>query len=306
VVDVATGRVLSKTSTGVGDTTTPSGFAKITAVTNNPLTDPLVTYVYGGDNQGKMWRFDFTTPGSPTVVQMGDAGTAQPVTSRPEVTMCRVEHRQEGVTTSGARGRDLRHRAPARPARHRNTDIQSVYVLKDSGSAITPTQWRNAVNMSMQKLTLATARPAPHLHDQRSGDEPGTQAGWYFDLDQNTGERVNLDPKVVAGTLNVVSNMPDLVLDCSVGGSSNLYQLNVCTGEQVVIEQRSARWPVRTLSGNAAAVGFIIVRLPNGTLKLVATTADGGTVSCSCRRATDVEPTAPAGAACASKGRYMA
>ena len=106
-----------------------------------------------------------------------------------------------------------------------------------------------------------------------------TQAGWYFDLDRNTGERVNLDPKVVSGTLNVVTNIPTSSSDCSVGGTSNLYQLDICTGEQVVIDTALGEMAGRTLSTNAAAVGFIIVRLPNGTLKLVATTADGGTVS---------------------------
>jgi type IV pilus assembly protein PilY1 len=281
VVDAETGRVLNKTSTGAGDTATPSGFARITAVSLNPATDPKITYVYGGDNLGKMWRFDFTAAGSPTVVQMGDAGVKQPVTSRPEVTMCRVNGTNAaGATTSGASavvvygtGRllDLADIA--------NTDIQSVYVLKDSGSAITPTQWRNAVNMSKQKLTKSENGSGYIYTMAGPAIDLSTQAGWYFDLDQNTGERVNLDPKVVAGTLNVVANMPTSSTDCSVGGSSNLYQLDVCTGEQVVIDSALGEMAGRTLSTNAAAVGFIIVRLPNGTLKLVATTADGGTVS---------------------------
>jgi type IV pilus assembly protein PilY1 len=281
VVDAETGRVLDKTSTGAGDTTTPSGFAKVTAVSLNPATDPKITYVYGGDNTGKMWRFDFTAPGSPKVLQMGDAGVKQPVTSRPEVTMCRVNGTDAaGGATSGASavvvygtGRllDLADIA--------NTDIQSVYVLKDAGSAITPTQWRNAVNMSKQKLTKTQSGNGYIYTMAGPAIDLSTQAGWYFDLDQNTGERVNLDPKVVAGTLNVVSNMPTSSTDCSVGGSSNLYQLDVCTGEQVVIDSALGEMAGRTLSTNAAAVGFIIVRLPNGTLKLVATTADGGTVS---------------------------
>jgi type IV pilus assembly protein PilY1 len=281
VVDVATGQVLSKTSTGAGDTTTPSGFAKITAVSANPSTDPKITYVYGGDNLGKMWRFDFTAPGNPQVLQMGDAGVRQPVTSRPEVTMCRVNSKDAaGNVTSGAgtaviygTGRllDL--------ADIGSTDIQSVYVLKDSGSAITATQWRNAVNMSQQKLAKTDSGTGSIYTISGPAIDLSTQAGWYFDLDQNTGERVNLDPKVVSGTLNVVTNLPTSSSDCSVGGTSNLYQLDVCTGEQVVIDSALGEMAGRTLSTNAAAVGFIIVRLPNGTMKLVATTADGGTVS---------------------------
>jgi type IV pilus assembly protein PilY1 len=289
VVDIASGRVLSKKSTGVGDTTTPSGLAKITAITNNPLTDPLVTYVYGGDNQGKMWRFDFTAQGDPTVVQMGDAGSAQPVTSRPEVTMCQVSNTDKlGVTTVSAQkivifgtGRllDLPDIA--------DTATQSVYVLKDSNTGIGAASWRNPLSMDEQTL----AHPANTSVYTISGPTVslGARAGWFFDLDQNAGERVNLDPKVAAGTLTVVSNMPSSSSSCKVGGSSNVYQLNVCTGMPVNSQQGVGAIAGSTLSGNSAAVGFIIVRLPSGALKMVTTTADGNTITSSVARATDVE-----------------
>jgi len=295
VVDVASGRVLDKTSTGVGGTATPSGFARITAITANPSTDPLVTQVYGGDNQGKMWRFDYTRGGSPAVLQMGDAGSAQPVTTRPEVTMCQADSvDKDGVVTAGVSkmvvfgtGRllDLSDIA--------DVGNQSVYVLKDRGSAIAAADWRNAAAMSRQALTkiddgnYSIGGPAVDL---------GTQAGWYVDLDRNKGERVNLDPKVVAGTLNVVSNIPTTSNACSVGGSSYLYQLDVCTARPLLTYEKSdaatdggtgtntgaaTSFPLAgsQLANNSAAVGFIIVRLPGGALKLVATTADGGNVT---------------------------
>lgn len=289
VVDIASGRVLSKTSTGVGSTGTPSGLAKITAITNNPLVDPLVTYVYGGDNQGKMWRFDFTVPGNPTVLQMGDAGPAQPVTSRPEVTLCQVETTgANGVSTAGAQkmvvfgtGRllDLPDIA--------DTGTQSVYVLKDSGSAIGAASWRNPTSMARQNLARAANTPAYTISG--ASVNLGSQAGWFFDLDRNPGERVNLDPKVAAGTLTVVSNIPSSSSSCKVGGSSNVYQLNVCTAAPVNSLQGVGAIAGTSLSGNSAAVGFIIVRLPSGALKMVTTTADGNTITSSVARATDVE-----------------
>ncbi|MCS0590963.1 pilus assembly protein [Massilia norwichensis] len=289
VVDVATGRVLSKKSTNVGDTTTPSGLAKITAITDNPLTDPLVTYVYAGDNQGKMWRFDYTAGGDPTVVQMGDAGTAQPVTSRPEVTMCQVENTDTaGVRTVSAQkvvifgtGRllDLPDIA--------DTNTQSVYVLKDSNTGIPAASWRNP--SSMVEKTLAHPANTQVYTISGAGVNLGTQAGWFFDLDQNAGERVNLDPKVAAGTLTVVSNIPSSSSSCKVGGSSNVYQLNVCTAAPVNSQQGIGAIAGSTLSANSAAVGFIIVRLPSGALKMVTTTADGNTITSSVARATDVE-----------------
>jgi type IV pilus assembly protein PilY1 len=73
------------------------------------------------------------------VLKMGDAGVKQPITSRPDVTLCRVDSKDaDGSTVTGASasvvlfgtGRllDLGDIA--------NTDVQSLYVLKDSGSAI--------------------------------------------------------------------------------------------------------------------------------------------------------------------------
>jgi type IV pilus assembly protein PilY1 len=63
-----------------------------------------------------------------------------------------------------------------------------------------------------------------------------------------------------------------------VGGSSNLYQLDVCTGGEVVIDSAIGESAGHTLSSNAAAVGFIIVQLPDGRKRLIATLADGRTI----------------------------
>jgi type IV pilus assembly protein PilY1 len=269
VVDVATGQVLDKTSTGDGDTATPSGFARITAITANPLTDPLVTYVYGGDNQGRMFRFDYTAGGAPVVVQMADAGAAQPVTTRPEITLCQVGGTAARTMVVYGTGRllDLSDIA--------TTDTQSVYVLKDSGTGIAATDWRTAAKMAQMRLTKSTAGGTETYAIGGTAVSWATQAGWYMDLDQNRGERVNLDPMVVSGTLNVVSNLPTSSSACSVGGTSNLYQLDVCTAQPLLVDSDNNAIVGRTLSNSSAAVGFIIVRLPSGALKLIATTADG-------------------------------
>ncbi|WP_413674847.1 pilus assembly protein [Massilia cellulosiltytica] len=277
VVDAATGQVLNKSSTANGDTTTPSGFARITAITANPLTDPLVTYVYGGDNQGRMYRFDYTAGGAPVVVQMADAGSTQPVTTRPEITQCRANGTDaQGNATTAVRtmvvygtGRllDLPDIA--------NTDTQSVYVLKDTGAGIPAVDWRTAAKMARMRLSKSTAGGGDTYAISGTTVNWGTQAGWYMDLDQNSGERVNLDPKVVSGTLNVVANLPTSSSACSVGGTSNLYQLDVCTAQPLLVDSSNQPIVGRTLSNTSAAVGFIIVRLPNGALKLIATTADG-------------------------------
>ena len=277
VVDVATGQVLNKTGTGNGDTTTPSGFARITAITANPLTDPRVTYVYGGDNLGKMYRFEMKPNGTTQLVTMGDAGAAQPITTRPEITMCQIETADGPDHTTMAPGTLVAYgtgRLLDLPDIG-NTDTQSVYVLKDTGTGIPATDWRTATKMAKMRLTKSTANGTQTYAISGTTVAWATQSGWYMDLDQNTGERVNLDPKVVSGTLNVVSNIPTASSACSVGGTSNLYQLDVCKAAPLLQDASGNKIVGRTLSNGSAAVGFIIVRLPSGALKLIATTADG-------------------------------
>ncbi len=274
VIDVATGAKLASISTGSGNVATPSGLAKITAITENPSTDPLVTYVYGGDNLGQMWRFDFTTPGAVSKLKMGDAGPNQPITTRPDVALCRVDATNEqGAVVPGTQrmvafgtGRLLDLVDVG------TTGVQSAYVLKDSGSAIGPAQWRGA-SMAKQSLTKTSGAGGDTYSIAGTAVNLGTQAGWYVDFDRNTGERVNLDPKIVLGTLTVVTNLPRSSTACSVGGTSNIYELDMCTARPVREVAGS------TLSGNSAVVGFINIGLPNGETKTIATTADGKTVT---------------------------
>jgi len=282
VVDIATGRVLSKVATpGLGDAATPAGFARITAISENPHTDPLVTYVYGGDNLGQMWRFDFTKPGAATLVKMGDAGVKQPVTTRPDVTMCRVS----GVAADGTETKTLTRVVAFGTGRLLdladipNTDVQSTYVLKDSGTGIGSAQWRAASAMARQSLAKVPGTSTAYTINGVKIDL-ATQQGWYLDFDQNAGERVNLDPQIIYGGLNVVTNTPSSSSSCKVGGTSNVYQLNICTGEPLTsITVDGSVEPVmiagQTLSNSAAAVGSILITLPKGNARQITTNADG-------------------------------
>ena len=282
VVDIATGRVLSKVGTpGVVDVATPVGFARITAISENPHTDALVTYVYGGDNQGQMWRFDFTKGGTATVLKMGDAGVKQPVTTRPEVTMCQVS----GVAADGTETSALTRVVAFGTGRLLdladipNTDVQSTYVLKDSGTTISSAQWRGASTMAKQSLAKVAGTSTAYTINGVKIDL-STQQGWYVDFDQNAGERVNLDPQVIYGGLNIVTNTPSSSSSCKVGGTSNVYQVNACTGAaltSMTVDGTSAPVMIagQTLSNSAAAVGSILITLPKGNARQITTNADG-------------------------------
>lgn len=293
VIDVATGQAIANLgsgdvldkgmlTTGSGDTATPSGLARITAITANPNTDPLVTYVYGGDNQGQMWRFDFTGEQVQRLL-MANAGPDQPITTRPDVAMCQVGSSGQGGNASPTRrivafgtGRMLD--LPD----IQNTKLQSAYVLKDDDAAFDADAWRDDVSYAKRSLTETRpydedAPDVPRSNEFKVGGtiaDLGRQRGWFIDFDINEGERVNLDPKIVAGTLTVVTNLPQSSTACTVGGTSYAYFLDVCDGTAVANDIAGM-----LLSADAAAVGTTIVRLPSGALKLITTTAKGNTIT---------------------------
>ena len=279
VVDIATGKVLQKTSTGSGNQTTPSGLARITAISANPHADARVTYVYGGDNLGKMWRFDFTAGGTPKLVKMGDAGVKQPVTTRPDVTTCQVN----GTAADGSETSSVYRVVAFGTGRLLdlvdipNTDVQSAYVLKDTGTEIGSADWRGT---KMAKQTLAKIADTTSYTINGVKIDLPTQQGWYLDFNLNAGERVNLDPQIIYGGLNVVTNTPSSTSSCGVGGTSNVYQLNVCTGEpltSIKVDEKSEPVMVagQMLSNSAAAVGSILITLPKGNARQITTNADG-------------------------------
>ncbi|SHN11571.1 type IV pilus assembly protein PilY1 [Duganella sacchari] len=275
IVEAATGNVLARAKTNSGDTTTPSGLAKITAISSDPLADATVTYIYGGDVLGQMWRFDLTaTTGAVTVLKMGDAGITKPITTRPDVTLCGVP-----VTTTDASGVSTTRTTATRVVVFgtgrlldvpdtSNTAVQSLFGLKDSGTALGTIPSSNLVQqiLSVQgsSSNVVTYAVTSNPVDLSQKD------GWYFNWNLNPGERMNLDPQIVSGVVNVITNIPSSSSACSVGGTSNLYQVDVCTGQGVNGDPAGT-----TLSSTSAAVGFIIVRLPSGQLKLITTFADG-------------------------------
>jgi type IV pilus assembly protein PilY1 len=197
---------------------------------------------------------------------MGDAGATQPVTTRPDVTLCAVDGStapQRVVLFGTGRLLDVPDTT--------NADVQSLYALKDTGASV------NVRGAAMEQQTLSTAGAGTNTSSYQITDAAADlklKSGWYFDWRLNPGERMNIDPKIVSGVANVVTNLPTSSSSCSVGGTSNAYAVDVCRGVGV-----NGLVVGGTLSNTSAAVGFIIVRLPSGQLKMIATTAKGETLT---------------------------
>ncbi len=274
-LDVFTGAILGKHKTGEGDTTTPSGFSKISAYANNFNVDNTAVYVYGGDLLGNVFRFDMQTD-PPTLVriaQLTDAsGKPQPITTRPELGVIDT-HRVLFIGTGRYLGEDdLSDPAtlsPALPWAYQ----QSFYAFKDKdwdGATFPYGDIRSGGTLVQQTITdTAGVRTTSNV-----AVDWNVKDGWFVDFNPgNTspGERVNLDPVLVLGTLVVATNVPNNNA-CTVGGDSWVYQFDYKDGSYVA--SAPGNQVAQKFTGQII-VGIVVVRLPSGVLKAIATGATG-------------------------------
>lgn len=272
VLDAETGAVLRKVDTGVGDTTTPSGLAKISGFADNFNLNNTAKWVYGGDLLGNLWRFDMQTdpPAVLKVAELRDGGgKPQSVTTRPELGLM-----QGFPVVFVGTGRYLGVNDLVDPATLGLPYAfqQSVYAIKDTGTAYGDFR-SGGVGGAVVQQTITQSDPTTRTISNNPVDWT-TGKGWFVDLNpgnQSPGERVNIDAQLVLGTLLVVTNVPNSS-PCSVGGDSWLYQFNSFTGGYVASSPDLA---VATKLSSTLTVGNVVVRLPSGQLKTIATGATG-------------------------------
>ena len=234
VLDAYDGTILSKISTGAGDTTTPSGLAKIAGWNEEPPGNS-VRYVYGGDLLGNLWKFDISSTTTAAIgtgdkvkfatlfsTVAGTAGTEQPIMTTPvlgKVAGNRVVFIGTGKYLETG---DLT-----------TTQRQTQYAIKDDNSGSTFVNPRSQTTLMVQQsmttdVTNGTrsvgtpANPAPNF---------STGRGWFVDL-PDTGERINIDSQLVQGVLLVPSIVPSNTA-CSPGGTGWLNFLDYRTGAAV-------------------------------------------------------------------------
>lgn len=253
VLDAGTGQVLSKIDTGVGSISTPSGLARITGRAENAAADNAATAVFGGDLLGNLWRFNMTDN---TVVRLASLtdpdNNVLPITTRPDVGKC-YDTSMVFVGTGRYLGMsDLS-----------DDQVQSIWGIKDSTSDLGVLRNNQVVQQVLSDLG------GDNMGMTANSVDLATQNGWFFDLDLHEGERVNLDPALVLGTLVAVTNQPEDVSACSVGGNSYKYELDYCSGKALL----AAGGVVGKKIGSSIAVGFIVIRLPSGALKMITTFA---------------------------------
>lgn len=225
VLNAATGAIISKISTGVGSTTTPSGLAKVAGYNLDP-TGNNVGLIYGGDLLGNVWRFNINDSATSAAIGTGSvmnfatlfsdsAGTLpQPITTTPvlgKISGKRVifvgtgKYLETGDLTS--------------------TQIQTQYAIKDDDATATFVNPRNT--LVQQTLTNSTDGSATRTASNNAVNFYSGR-GWYVNLPES-GERVNIDSTLVQGALIVPSIVPSNTA-CSPGGHGWLNFLDYRTG----------------------------------------------------------------------------
>jgi len=265
VLDAMTGEKLSKISTGVGTTTTPSGLTKIrnwvgTNASQNNITDR----VYGVDILGNVWRFDvndnFGTAGTEATLlaTLKDAGgNPQPITTRPELAETGSPPAPFVYVATG------RYLASSDVS---DTQVQSLYAIRDK---LNPSFTFTNPRTTFRQVVMTTSGTDRYADCVDPAGQCTSTDGWYVDF-PDTGERVNVDMKLQLGAVVLASNVPANTA-CEPGGYSYINAFNYSTG----LAAAGSTKPVGKAFSSALAVGINIIRLPDGKVVVIGMDSSG-------------------------------
>jgi len=290
VLDAITGALLNTVpvDASVGSATTPSGLMKIAAFYDSAFVDATFRYVYGGDQLGNVWRMDMGTasgdvPSILHLTQLKDgSGTprTQAITTKPVLTKISTTGGTKRVLFVGT-GRYLGAKDLKDPAAVPVDDasvswVQSLYAFKDKDT--TPYGTLGAQNLRTDATLVNQTLSAPTTETRTTSTSPvnwNSDDGWKIDFNIGTaGERVNIDPELILGTLVVTTNVPIAATtgaQCSVGGDSWQYQFDYKSGTYL---STAAGQVAGQKLGAVVTVGVAVVQLPSGAIKGIVTSAD--------------------------------
>lgn len=223
-----------KIDTGVGTTTTPNGLASPAAVDVDG--DNVVDYIYTGDLQGNMWKFDVTAAAtsswtsasnrSVVYVAKDASGVLQPITTRPQIG--RMPVGQPGYVIYFGTGRYLDSLDASTAT---SSSVQTFYGVWDSGPVSNPTR----TNLLQQ--TVVSTQTVSGSDYRVISNNPMTwkttagssgYVGWYIDL-PTTGERSVTDSILRDGRIIFTTLIPSGD-PCTAGGDGWLMELDSSNG----------------------------------------------------------------------------
>lgn len=275
VVDAKTGTMLESIGTGQGDAEEPSGLGKISAYIANARVNNETTYIYGGDLNGNLWRFNIDA-GKNTVVrlaQLKDAnvnGKEQPITTRP--VMGKVNNKRVIYVGTGKflEPSDIDYSLFTK---------QSLYAIKDtaqdSDTGVVVSNPRTVAGFINQTMVAGEDGEGNQLADVRvsgtsSPVDLKTDLGWYVDF-PDLGERQDVAAKLVQGTLIVPTRVPTGT-SCQPAGYGWLNFLDYRTGAAVPVD--GAIVSQRT---NTPIEGITVISA-DGKIKVIGRGSGGGNI----------------------------
>jgi type IV pilus assembly protein PilY1 len=246
VLDLATGSLVKVIDTGVSGAS--NGLASVVPVDIN--NDRIADYIYAGDLQGNLWKFDFTgsTVASwdvalksggtsiPLFVATDAAGNRQPITARPVA----GRHEVSGTMIYFGTGKYFETADGQLPT---NPPVMSFYGIRDQGVQVVRGDLLQQSIVFEGKGTIVNNPDDPSDDTQtadnvrvvsNNGAGAPVDDGWYLNLvspPSNTakGERSVSRPILRSGKLIFTSSIPNAD-PCGFGGESWLMELDARNG----------------------------------------------------------------------------
>ncbi|MCG2595088.1 hypothetical protein LZ009_20100 [Ramlibacter sp. XY19] len=231
---------------------TPSGFGSASAslgLTHLSKSQDLapsadVRFVYSGDLQGNVWRFDLTAPDLASPVRIAQLtapdGSAQPVTAAVTVAPVTGSTNRQFVYVGTGQYFSIDDVPGSSTPNTLASQVESFYGIIDDTSVAAPTLPNirgsngaacpadgGTTDYLCQSLTTAADGSQTVTHNAMTA----TKRGFYLDLG-SLGRVTTRAALSAGGTLSVVVNKPTNVV-CNPGGTSTLLQLSSANGGAV-------------------------------------------------------------------------
>jgi type IV pilus assembly protein PilY1 len=238
IVDVSNGSLIKKIDTQAGTAGAPNGLATPAVIDSDG--DGISDYVFAGDLQGNMWKFDlsgtsasswsipYSSAGKPAPLYTAkdSSGNLQPITSRPEISR---GPGGVGFAVFFGTGKWLEFVDKS------STAQQTFYGIYDANSGGDNFTGRN--NLAPQTIDAGTIilQDGSTVEGRiTSNNSPGPR-GWFMDLPQNganPSERMVAKPILRNGRIIFTTLVPSAD-PCSYGGDSWIMELNALTGSRL-------------------------------------------------------------------------
>lgn len=237
ILNLGTGAVIKTLEVAGGTNTTPNALATPAIVDVDG--DGVMEYVYAGDLNGKMWKFDVQSASGAKVdfsgeplyhakMPVGSGFVNQPITSAPEI----VNHPWGGYLVLFGTGKYIEGNDLG------TTGTQSFYSIWDKNLAVQTMSNRSnlqaQVNDTREISVDGDYDDFVYRKSSSNSVDWSLKNGWYMDMGNSTssdpGERIIYSPQIYNNGIVSFSSLVPAGGVCTFGGYSWNYFLDAVTG----------------------------------------------------------------------------